>query len=361
VGGGAERVFVQLANEFVALGVHVDFALASAYGPYLDEIAPGVQVIDFGAPGITRAMPKLARYLRLERPDAMLSGLDHANLVAILARFVSGNRTRCVISERAVSTEVYREDRSVLGRITPRLMRVAYRFADNIIANSQFVASDLSQFVRIPKSKLSVIYNPLDIGSIDELSREHVAHPWCEADTPPIVLSVGRLDRFKDFQTLIRAFSIVRSERDCRLVILGEGADRAKLEHLIGQLGLQRDIHLPGFVGNPFAWMRHAAVFVSSSLTEGCPNALMQALACGTHVVSTDCAGGSAEILEGGKWGRLVPIGAPEAMAAAILNTLDSSSHPDVRKRADSFALRRIAQEYLHILLPDCFLFELDY
>jgi glycosyltransferase involved in cell wall biosynthesis len=179
-----------------------------------------------------------------------------------------------------------------------------------------------------------------------------VDHPWCAAGAVPIVLSVGSLTPLKDFPTLIRAFSIVKSTHDCRLVILGEGPDREKLESLIDDLDLRRDVLLPGFADNPFAWMRHARVFVSSSLTEGCPNALMEALACGTPVVSTDCIGGSSEVLEGGKWGRLVPIGRPDAMAAAILATLESVAHPDVRQRASDFGLAGVARDYLRVLLP---------
>jgi glycosyltransferase involved in cell wall biosynthesis len=187
---------------------------------------------------------------------------------------------------------------------------------------------------------------------IAKLSGANISHPWLDAETAPIVLGVGSLAALKDFPTLINAFSIVRSKRECRLVILGDGPDRGKLESLIHQLGLQRDVYLPGFVGNPFAWMRHAAVFVSSSLTEGCPNALMQALACGTPVISTDCVGGSAEILEQGKWGRLVSVGDSIGMAESILATFDSTHHPDVRQRAKDFAVKEIAAQYLRVLFP---------
>jgi glycosyltransferase involved in cell wall biosynthesis len=135
-------------------------------------------------------------------------------------------------------------------------------------------------------------------------------------------------------------------------VILGEGPDRATLELLIRQLQLEEYVYLPGFVRNPFSWMRHAGVLVSSSLTEGCPNALMQALACGTPVIGTDCVGGSAEILEGGKWGQLVPVGDADAIAEAVLVVMDTATRIDVRKRASDFALRRIAQQYLQVLLP---------
>jgi glycosyltransferase involved in cell wall biosynthesis len=352
-GGGTQRVFVELANEFVGLGLRVNLALASARGPYLGEISTGVRVIDFGASGVLQSLPKLARHLRSARPDVMLSGLDHANIIAILARVAAGNGTRCVISMRSVPTAVYRESRSVRGWLLLQLIKVAYPFADAIVANSEAVASDLSQLLRITRSRLHIVYNPLNTSRIERSSREEVDHAWCADGAPPIILGVGSLGVLKDFPTLIRAFSIVRSTRDCRLVILGEGPERDGLERLIRELGLERDVYLAGFVSNPFAWMRRAKVFASSSLTEGCPNALMQALACGTAVISTDCVGGSGEVLQGGKWGHLIAVGDYDAMAEAIATTLEATIHPDVRQRASDFAHDRIVRQYLQILLPN--------
>jgi glycosyltransferase involved in cell wall biosynthesis len=272
--------------------------------------------------------------------------------LALLSRFAAGVGTRCVISVRSVPTAVYREARSIRSLAVLQFARAAYRFADAIIANSAAVVADLSQNLNIPRSRLHLIYNPLNITLLQRLSEQTLDHPWCADGAPPIVLGVGRLDVLKDFPTLVRAFSSVRSRRDCRLVILGEGPDRASLELLIGRLQLERDVYLPGFVRNPFAWMRHARVLVSSSLTEGCPNALMQALACGTPVISTDCVGGSGEILEGGKWGQLVPVGNANAIAEGVLTILDTAARPDVRQRANDFALRMIAQQYLQVMLP---------
>jgi glycosyltransferase involved in cell wall biosynthesis len=351
-GGGAERVFVELANEFAALGARVDLALADARGPYLPEVTPAVRVVDFGVSGVLQSLPKLARYLRKERSEALLSGLDHANIVAILARVAAGNRTRSVISIRSVPTAGYRETPSLPRWALLRLMRLAYPFADAIVVNSEGVASDASQLLGIPRRRLHTVYNPLNVSRIQRLSFERVDHPWCVAGAAPIILGVGRLDVLKDFPSLIRAFSLVRSSRECRLVILGEGPDHAKLEGLIRQLGLDREVLLAGFVSNPFSWMRRARVFVSSSLTEGCPNALMQALACGIPVISTDSVGGSAEILQGGKWGLLVAVGDIRAMARAIEASLDMTNHPDVQQRAKDFAHDTIARQYLEILLP---------
>ena len=270
-GGGAERVFVTLANEFVSLGCEVDLALARAEGPYLDEVAGSVRIVDFRARGVLTACPALARYLRAERPDTLLSALDHANVVAILARFIAQSGARCVISVRSVPTAATRLDRSLRRWATLQLGRAIYRFADRIIANSQSVALDLEQSLGVARSRISVVYNPLDIDRIAKLSEAAIDPPDLGAVGVPVVLAAGSLARLKDFPTLIRAFAVLRPQRDCRLVILGEGPDRDKLEALIRQQHLQSWVDLPGFVTNPFAWMRNAAVFVSSSLTEGCP------------------------------------------------------------------------------------------
>ena len=351
-GGGAERVFVQLANEFVSQGICVDFLLVAARGPYYEELSSSVRCIDFNSSGVLASLQHLIRYLRTERPHVIISGLDHANIVTILACMFSDIPIRCVISVRSVPTAIYREVRSIRRWIILQIMKMMYRFADVIIVNSKYGAEDLVRSFYLAQQKLKVIYNPLDLDNIRRLSKMPAEHPWCVPGSPPIILGVGSLSVLKDFQTLIRAFSIIRSIRDCRLVILGEGPDRERLEFLISQLGLQDDVYLPGFVRNPFPWMLNAKVFVCSSLTEGCPNALMQALACGTPVVSTDCHAGAMEILEKGKWGRLVPSGCPEAMSDAILDSIDVPSPPEVQRRASHFQIKDIAQQYLDVLLP---------
>lgn len=351
-GGGAERVFVQLANEFAAIGYRVHFVLTSASGPYMDEVSSPVRILDLGASSVSRALPALTRYLRSERPAVLLSALDHANIIAILANFASGNKSRCVVSVRLPPSAGYRVDSTGPRWLILLLSRWLFRFADQVVANARYVASDLSQSLRVPGHKLTVIYNPLDVQSIERSALAAIDHPWFAAGSAPVVLSVGSLFPRKDYETLIRAFSFVRSARDCRLVILGDGPERTRLETLARDLHVREDVHMPGFARNPFAWMARSRLFVSSSVTEGCPNALMQALACGTPVVSTDCWGGSAEVLESGRWGRLVPIRDPEALAGAIVAALDSSAHPDGRQRARDFAVNDIARQYLRVLLP---------
>ena len=352
-GGGAERVFVQLANEFCRLGLNVELVLASAHGPYLKELSAGVRVVDLKSPGVLMSLPKLWRHLRTERPRVVLSGLDSANIVAIIANKLAGNDARNVISIRSVPSVAYRNAGSLRARMLMWAAAIVYRCADRIVANSEGAAGDFAKFFRIELERVHVIYNPVPIAQIEELSRLPVTHPWLGQNQPPIVLGVGRLDLLKDFPTLIRAFSLAQGKRQCRLVILGEGPDRQRLEDLVRKLNLGGDVAMPGFVDNPYPWMRAARVFVSSSLSEGCPNALMQALACGTHVISTDSPGGAAEILERGKWGDLVQVGDSAALSDNLIAALDRVGSRAISSRVLDFEVSRIGEQYLRVMLPE--------
>jgi glycosyltransferase involved in cell wall biosynthesis len=342
---------VDLANEFSARGLQVDLVLAAAAGPYLEHVSSTVRIVDLKASRILRALPPLVRYLRAERPAALLSALDHANVVAVLARRLAGGKTRCVISMRSVPTEVYRRAGTAGSRRLLRFLKFAYRYADAIIANSNAVALDLSRLLSVPLEDVHVVHNPLNLARIEDESHAPLSHDWLRSEAPPFILGVGSLAPLKDFETLIRAFAIVRESHACRLVILGEGPDRGKLEAVGREIGVADHVLMPGFVPNPFVWMRRSRVFVSSSVTEGFPNALMQALALGLAIVSTDSIGGSAELLENGRWGRLVPVGDSGVMAAAIGACLVAGPNPDVRRRAADFSHERIANRFLEVLL----------
>lgn len=350
-GGGAERVFVELANEFAARGLPVDLVLATARGPYLQEVATGVRVVDLGARRVLWALPRLVRYLRAERPRVLLSGLDNANVVALLARHAAPRGLRCLISMRAVPSAVYPADDSMGSRKLFWAMRQTYRRADAIIANSRAVADDLVSALRVPPALIRVIHNPLNLARVSSLADEPAGDIEIEDCGPPVILGVGALIPVKDFATLVRAFARVRARRNCRLLILGEGPERGRLAALASECGVADEVRLPGFRRNPFPAMRRARLFVSSSRTEGCPNALLQALALGTAVVSTDSIGGAAEVLEQGRWGRLVPVGDVEAMAQAIAAGLDGDDGRAGMQRARDFSHDRIADRYLEVLL----------
>lgn len=241
-GGGAERAIVTLANGISDRGKHVDLVLASAQGPYLNEVAHGVRVVDLASRGVAHSLPKLVRYLRRERPRAMLSALSHANVIAVLARMLARTDVRLVLSERNHTSVVAERSRSFRARCVSGMMRWSYRRAHAITAVSQGVADDLAQVIRLPRDQIEVIYNPVVTPSLLALADKAVDHPWIESNQTPLVLAVGRLTMQKDFGTLIRAFALVHSKRPCRLLILGEGELRESLQDQIAQLGLEDSV-----------------------------------------------------------------------------------------------------------------------
>ena len=201
------------------------------------------------------------------------------------------------------------------------------------------------------KENIRVIYNPVVTPELLEKAKEPLDHPWFARGEPPVILGVGRLHLQKDFPTLIRAFALVRQHKPTRLMLLGEGPDRYKLEALIDELGLTNEIALPGFISNPYAFISKASVFVLSSLYEGLPTVLIEAIAVGTVIVSTDCPSGPAEILDSGKYGCLVPVGDIKALSEAILNTLDQPTDSEaLRQRAQQFSYETAVNKYLELL-----------
>jgi len=353
VGGGAERVMVTLANAFARRGLAVDLVLASRQGPYLKVIDRQVRIVDLKANRIIRAFFPLAWYLRAARPAALLSAMGHANIVAVLAAKIFGTTARVVISERTTVSEAYRSASGTPAKLIYRIMRWVYPKADAICAVSRAVAVDLADFTGLPLNRVETIYNPFDLDSIERKASAACDHPWFLSEGAPVIIAVGRLNEAKDFHILLDAFAHLRQERSVRLMILGEGELRAPLEAQVERLGLTSDdIQMPGFVDNPFAYLSRCALFVLSSRREGLPGVLIEAMACGTPVVSTDCPSGPDEILEGGRWGRLVPVGDVQALAKAMAEVLDTHRNqlPDVRRRARDFEQDKAVDAYLRLL-----------
>lgn len=235
----------------------------------------------------------------------------------------------------------------------PRLARVFYPRAQAVIAVSQGVADDLEGLIGTGRARVLVIPNPVVTPDLTALAAAAADHPWFapEPIAPPVVLAAGRLSPQKDFPTLIRAFALLVRQRDLRLLILGEGPERAALETLIQDLGLTGRVALPGFRANPFALIARARLFVLSSAWEGLPGVLIQAMACGTPVVATDCPSGPREVLADGRYGPLVPVGDPQALAQAMGETLDQPMDSDVlRARAADFGLAPVTRRYLEVL-----------
>lgn len=350
-GGGAERVYTDLANHFVASGVPVDMVLIWPRGRYLAELDARIRLIDLGVGSRAQAIPALARYLRRESPEVLLSAMDIANVVALLAHRLSRRRVRVVVSCHVNQSLQARHGGQLHDRALPWLTRLLYPGADRIVAVSHGVADDLAKLLKRPIERIDVIYNPIAVDAVRAQAAEKIGHPWlCEGE-PPVLLSVGRLIPQKDYPTLFRAVAKVRQNRAVRLIVLGEGPERAALEQLAGQIGISEILAMPGFVDNPFAFMRQARLFVLSSRWEGFGLVILEALACGCPVFSTDCPSGPAEILERGEYGKLAPVGDVDAMARGIEECLDAPVDSErLVMRARDFALDRIAGMYLESL-----------
>jgi len=311
------------------------------------------RLFPFHPPWILSCAPALVGYLRERRPDAMLSALNYSNLTALWARRASGVGPRLVLSERnTLSLRAARGTRRL--RSLPDKVRRFYPGADALVAVSDGVAEDLSEVMGIARSRVRTIYNPVFSDEIAARAREPLEHPWFAPGQPPVVLAVGKLRRQKDFPTLLEAFARLRARRPARLVVLCEGPRRSLLEQKVQRLGLAADVALPGFEANPFRFMARSGVFALSSQWEGLPAVLIQAMACGCPVVSTDCPSGPSEILDKGSWGQLVSVGDVEGLARALEETL-AAPPPRQRlvERASFFSVDASADSYLDLLLAE--------
>jgi glycosyltransferase involved in cell wall biosynthesis len=349
-GGGAEKAMLNLARGFIDRGLQVDLVLARAAGPYLSQVQPELRIVDLKAEWMPSSLPKLTRYLQRARPTALLAALHYPCEIALWAKRLAGVSTRVIVSEHNhLSLEAKRIPQWSV-RATPAAARMFYPWADGIVAVSQGVADDLAQITRLSRDRIHVIYNPIVLPEVFTLAQEPVMHHWFNPGEPPVVLAVGRLSPQKDFPTLIRAFTQVRKVRPARLVILGDGPEYEQLIALVNQLGLADDVALLGFVQNPYAYMAKAGVFVLSSAWEGLGNVLVEAMAVGTPVVSTNCESGPAEILAQGKYGVLTPVGDSAAIAAAILEVLSNSCQKPDLQWLGQFTLEHCTQQYLDVL-----------
>jgi len=367
-GGGAQRRMLTLAGAFAARGHRVDVVVPRSRGPFAAQLSPAVRLVALEPLAgrlpcigsrrpllVLAAVPALVSYLRREWPDAVLSTSTAANLACACARGLAGSDTPVVLSANIhLSAAIARRARP-WRPVLRWLARRTYSRADAVIAISGGVADDLARAAGVPHQRVHAIHNPVSIDEIRNRARAPLDHPWLAPSEPPVLLAVGKLAPQKDYPTLLRAFARVRAARHARLVILGEGPQRSKLARLARRLGIASDVALRGFEPNPHAWMARASVFVLSSAWEGFSNALAEALACDCPVVSTDCPSGPAEILDGGAFGPLCPVGDDRALAGAILRVLETPLSRDaLRARAATFSVDAAADRYLEVLLGAC-------
>jgi glycosyltransferase involved in cell wall biosynthesis len=345
---------VNLVNEFAERGMPTDLILVRDSGPYRDLVDPRIRIIRLESRKTLLSIPRLVRYLRVVRPVGLLSSQTHVNVVAVVAHALAGVDIPMVVSEHADPVRYAVHHPLMLVRAAYRIAPRVYRHASAVVAVSEGVAREWRALTSLPESRVLTIYNPIYEPRILELAEQASGEPWLDDPDVPVIVAAGRLVEEKDLPTLLRAFARTLRARRCRLVVLGEGGEEARLRALARELGIESSLKLVGFRPNPYAFYARAHVFALSSLVEGFGNVLVEALACGAHIVSTDCPHGPREILEGGRWGRLVAVGDEGAFSDALTEALDTP-RPGSRqvRRAEAFGVRSAADEYLRLLRPE--------
>lgn len=351
-GGGVERVCLLLSREFLAKGHDVELVLLRKEGDLLGQVPAQVRIVELQASRLRHGLIPLVQYLRKHKPDAFIASMWPMTTLAVLAASLARFRGRIIISEHnALTLSVCCT--GVTGFALRTSMRWVNGRADSVVGVSQGVIEDLHT-LGLPREIGTVIYNPIAITYDTEVPDSWLRHPWFMRDRAQRLIAVGSLKEQKDYPTLLSSMSkLVNSGEDVSLLILGVGPLLSKLEAQRSALGLINHVHFGGFVKDPAPFYRSASLFVLSSAWEGFGNVIVEAMAAGTPVVSTDCRSGPAEILENGRYGKLVPVGDAEALAKAIGESLTSTHDPEkLRARAADFSAEKISEMYLKVLSP---------
>ncbi len=340
--GGAERVVVNLSKGLSNEGYDVDIVLVEKKGKLLSDVPKSVNIVELGVDRVRYSAIPLARYFRSKQPKVFISFLTGSNVMATLGHLFAGKPSNLIVTEH--NTQTMKQDTSSNRDRT--LAKYLYPYADHIVGVSEGVSENVSEWANVDRSAITTIYNPVIDDDFIDRKHEKPDCEWFDLDVP-IILSAGRHVEQKDYQTLIRAFDQLLSQRDARLIILGEGELTSTYKSLTDRLGISNEVSFPGFVDNPYSYMNHSDVFVLSSRWEGLSLVLIESMACETPVVSTDCPSGPSEVLTDGEYGDLVPVGEPELLKNALVGTLkDPTDKKILRRRARDFSTVKAVREY---------------
>lgn len=318
--GGAEKGFVKIANGLISLGYNVDLIT------FLDKVdlaiylSPKVRVINFHRRSAYFTLFPLVRYMIQSKPTALLSVLDLTNLIAILAKIISKQKT--IVSIYIVNNTSMQRRTKIKKWLERLFLRLLYPLADHIIANANDVVNDLAKYLNMPADKILMQYIPTTDHLLDELSLEPLSHPWFQLDSPSVILGVGRLVEQKNFGLLIESFAIVRQQIESNLMIIGDGEQFDMLQNKVKNLGLQEQVEFVGFNINPYPYVKNAALLAVPSNWDGLSMILVEAMYLRTPVICTDCISGPREVLDHGKYGTLVPVGDKDALADGLMDII---------------------------------------
>lgn len=357
-GAGAERNVINLISSLDKNKYKIFLVLGSVEGVFREGIPERISIIKLNTSNVLILFFKLIEYFRKEQPDIFISSFPHINSICLLAKIISGANSKIVITEHTLfslipSTTKTIGNKLIAALILPYLIKIIYPKADSIICVSESVAKDLSNVIN-DKGKIRIIYNPVTDNKILKLAKEPIDNPFLTNSKIPVIASVGRLVKAKDYPNLLKAFNLVVKKQPAFLIILGEGPEEQKIKIIASKLGISKNLALLGFKKNPYKYIKKASIFVLSSFREGFGNAVIEAMACGTPVVATNGRSGTGEIIENGKNGVLVPISNPEALAGAILEILNNPSlsirlSSEGRKRSEYFSIEKSVKKYEEI------------
>jgi glycosyltransferase involved in cell wall biosynthesis len=349
-GGGAERVALELICDFVRRGHDVDLVLLERTGELLPLVPPQVRVVNLDAPRIRSAMMPLVRYFRSERPDAIQISMWPLTVIGIVAHRLSRSRARLVTSDHAALSKHYPATNKAVFQSLRWSVRLAYPLADARIMVAADAADDLARLSGMGRDRLEVVYNPVGRPPVGNAATPEIEALWGDAERR--IITVGTLKAQKNHDLLLRSFARAFGGDRVKLMLLGHGELRPALESLVRELGIEAQVLMPGFAMDTWPYYASADLFALSSDYEGYPLVMIEALRCGLPIVSTDCKSGPREILDGGRFGTLVPVGDEQALADALAEALSTAHDPDrLRARAEEISGQGTSDRYLELML----------
>ncbi len=351
--GGLERVMVTFAEGLAAEGHKVEIVLLRGGGILIAQVPPAIAIVDLKARSSLFAIPALISYFRRKKAVSTVTAGDHISIIAVVAHRLACGRGPIVVTQQSNVSKVRANAKSLKVKFISSLVHFVYPLADRVVCASEDVATDLIAIRAIPSEAATVIYNPIVRPEIIRLGNEKPEGIGLPRDSRPLIVGFGRLSPEKNFPLLIDAFAILRKTREAHLSIIGDGPERARLRAQVSALGLGADVTLTGYLSNPYALVKASKVFALSSNFEGLPTVLVEAMALGVPVVATDCRSGPREILEGGRWGKLVPVGDADALASGIADALDGRlAIPSLAVLTDRFGVENAIRRYVPLLMP---------
>ncbi|MGE7636516.1 glycosyltransferase [Peribacillus frigoritolerans] len=348
-GGGAERIVANLLNNFDPNFYNLSLVVLKSGTSY--QLPRYVKVDVLRSNNLKSVLPELINYFKNNKIDLLISHMSLTNIVALLAMRTSKRKFPIIAVEHSTASIKYKSE-GAIRRFIPMLMKFTYRWAERIVCVSKASSQDLTSILKFENNKILTIYNPVVSDEIIKKKNEDVHHKWLDNTNLKVIIGIGRFEKVKNFPLLIDSFNkVYETNNKTRLLILGEGKERQVLEEKIADLHLEEVIDMPGFVSNPYAYLGKASLFVLSSNFEGLPTVIIESLACGTPIVSTDCPSGPREILNNGEYGKIVPVNNVEALAQAILEQLNTKhNNKRLEDRANDFTIEKSVSNYNELI-----------